>query len=79
MKNWVLMKGELCEGGKLIGLYATRELARDDFLAEVKDATRLSEIRQVYQESEDDIEVEVGCDWIRLTLWEVKTTPELPA
>jgi hypothetical protein len=78
---WILEAGEADEGGNVLGIYADRDLARDDFIAEAvkmcdgfgERAPDLSERRE-----NGSLRVEVHCDWLTLEPHPVVTAPRLP-
>lgn len=62
---WILMQGEHYEGGHVLGIFATRELAKGEF---VRTLQRLAFAIDDAQEDEDgSLHVDAGCDWVSLT------------
>lgn len=78
-KVWILEAGEDYEGGSVLGVYAKKEFAYEDF---VKAATERGCFgiydREVWSDKDDDsVHAHAGCDWISLSLYEVRTRPEI--
>jgi hypothetical protein len=66
---WIMETGETGEGGSVIGIYASRELAREDFYAQVAIMLdRFCESTPDRAERREDgtLDVQVHCDWLTL-------------
>lgn len=71
MKVWLLMTGEDHEGGDVLGVFATRDLAKAAFQeAAERMPFALDDARQ---EKDGSLHLHGGCDWISLTPHDVKT------
>lgn len=72
---WILTTGELYEGGSVVGVYATKELAKDDFLTAVQ---RIPfDIDKAWQDDDQAVHVEGGCDFVKLVQHNVTIRREL--
>lgn len=72
---WVLMTGELHEGGSIVGVFATRGLARGHVAST---AGQLPfDLDGARQEADGSVHLTAGCDWLSLTPHTVTTRPEL--
>ena len=75
---WILTKGEMHEGGHILGVYATKDAARDDFL--IAAASIPFEIDKAWKDDDTDaVHVEGGCDFVDLEPHTVFTAPQLTA
>ena len=74
---WILSTGEDYEGGHVIGVYATKDLAQDDFLTAAKKIP--FEIDKAWKDDDEAVHVHGGCDWVSLEPHTVTTRPELSA
>lgn len=74
---WILSTGEDYEGGHIVGVYATKELAKDDFLTAT--AKIPFSIDKAWKEDDESVHVHGGCDWVSLEPHTVTTQRELPA
>lgn len=73
MQVWALTTGEDYEGGRTLGIYLTREIGQASAEAWIRENERFpddpwSEYPTNYWHS--------GCDWLRLSPWEVKEQPD---
>jgi hypothetical protein len=73
---WILAAGEDYEGGNVIGVYASKDLAQDDFLTAAKKIP--FGIDKAWKDDEA-VHVHGGCDWVSLEPHTVKTQRELNA
>ena len=76
MKVWIIETGEDCEGGQIVGVYATRDLAKAEFLDEAGSlCERFGEpgFDQALEDGEGSIYLHSGCVWLTLSNYEVKT------
>lgn len=74
---WILSSGEDYEGGHVIGVYASKDLAQDDFLTAAKKIP--FSIDDAWKEDDESVHVHGGCDWVSLEPHTVKTRRELSA
>jgi hypothetical protein len=74
---WILSSGELSEGGNVIGVYATKDLAQDDFLTAAQKIP--FGIDKAWKDDDEAVHVQGGCDWVSLEPHAVKTQRELNA
>ncbi|MFC9497727.1 hypothetical protein [Streptomyces sp. NPDC056982] len=73
---WILTTGELYSGGgTLIGVYAAKELAKDDFLNAVQGIPFT--IDKAWQDDDQAVHVEGGCDFVDLKPHTVTVRREL--
>lgn len=61
---WILSKGELHEGGEVLGVYADRDLASGQFLTEAQNLSFA--IDDARQGEDGSILIEAGCGWLAL-------------
>jgi hypothetical protein len=74
---WILSSGEDYEGGNVIGVYASKDLAQDDFLTA---ATKIPfGIDKAWKDDDEAVHVHGGCDWVSLEPHTVTTQRELNA
>lgn len=79
MQVWVMERGEKYEGGRVVGIYATRDMARADVLDGMKDLARFRDAAgRAEVEADGSLYMESGCDWLTLTPYEVQGQLELP-
>ncbi|WP_263165457.1 hypothetical protein [Streptomyces sp. SCSIO ZS0520] len=72
---WILSQGEGHEGGEVLGVFATRDLARG-FVAEA--ANRLPfDLDGARQEPDGSVHLRAGCDWLALEPHEVIDRPQI--
>lgn len=72
---WILTTGELYEGGNVQGVYATKDLAKDDFLTAVQ---RIPfDIDKAWVDDDQAVHVEGGCDFVDLVPHTVTVRREL--
>jgi hypothetical protein len=74
---WILSKGEMHEGGSIVGVYLDRDLARGALTARAQQLQDRFTISDARQESDGSIHLEGGCDWIALEPHPVVTSLEL--
>lgn len=79
MKVWILSKGEMHEGGHVLGVYADRDLARGAFLTEAQEIDRTFGISSADQAADGALELIGGCDWVSLEPHDVITRNEIAA
>ena len=74
---WILARDEMHEGGDVIGVYATRDAAKGDFLVAVQ---RLPfEVHGAWRDEDTGaIRLEAGCDWVSLEPHDVQQQTALP-
>lgn len=78
MKVWIMMKGELGEGGRILGVYADKNLAFSDFAKETKELEDTWDgFDKMRPEADGAICISAGCDWLNLVPHDVKATAEL--
>lgn len=77
MQIWILMKGELSEGGEVLDVFADRDVARGRFLTEALTIDRTFGIRDAHLEVDGSLRIEGGCDWLSLTPHDVITRNQL--
>jgi hypothetical protein len=79
MRVWVMSKGEDHEGGEVLGVYATKDVARPDFEREAAAINSHPAFRldSAYVEPDGAVYVHGGCDWLRLDPHEVMGPLEL--
>lgn len=74
---WILSTGEDHEGGTVIGVYASKDLAQDDFLTAAQKIP--FGIDEAWKDDDEAVRVHGGCDWVSLEPHPVKTQRELAA
>ncbi|MFF1574705.1 hypothetical protein ACFVWR_18350 [Leifsonia sp. NPDC058292] len=74
---WILTTGELYEGGNgtIKGVYASKDLAKDDFLEAVQHIP--FDIDNAWMDDAQAVRVEGGCDFVNLAPHTVRTQREL--
>ncbi|MFG2526162.1 hypothetical protein [Streptomyces sp. NPDC048527] len=72
---WILTTGELYEGGTVQGVYATKDLAKDDFLTAVQRIPFA--IDKAWVDDDQAVHVEGGCDFVDLVPHTVTVRREL--
>lgn len=73
---WILTSGELYQGGgHILGVYPTKDDARDDFLTAA--AKIPFEIDKAWKDDDGAVHVEGGCDFVSLEPHTVKPRREL--
>lgn len=72
---WVLMTGEMNSGGQIVGVFATRDLARG-YVASTADQIPF-DLDGARQEADGSVHLTARCDWLSLTPHQVVTRPEL--
>lgn len=76
MQVWILMSGEKYEGGEVKGVYATKEDARDAFMAVARSIPYALDAAK--KDDEDgSLYVEGGCDWVSLEPHDVNGRPQI--
>lgn len=76
---WALMRGELCEGGDIIGLFANRDLGLGKFVTEARGIHDTFGIDDAGEDENGGLYLEGGCDWLSLKPHTVTTAAELDA
>jgi len=61
---WLLMAGEDHEGGHILGVHATKDLAKGPFLEAASDIP--FEVDEAWQDGDGAVRVHGGCDWVSL-------------
>lgn len=73
---WILTKGELYNGGgHILGVYTTKDAARDDFLTAA--TTIPFDIDRAWKDDDGAVHVEGGCDFVSLEPHTVVSAPQL--
>lgn len=72
---WILSAGEDHEGGYILGIYATKELAKGDFLHAASDIP--FDLDAAWQDDNGAVRVHGGCDWVALEPHPVICTPQI--
>lgn len=74
---WILSKGEDYEGGRILGVYATKEAAKGQFL---EAATSIPfDLDEAWQDDDGAVHVHGGCDWVSLEPHPVLSAPQITA
>lgn len=61
---WILSSGEMYEGGTVLGVYASKDVAKGPF---VNAAARIPfDIDKAWQDDNGAVHAEGGCDWVSL-------------
>ena len=76
---WILMQGEMHEGGDIIGVFGDRDLGRGKFIAAAQRIHESFGIADLREEEDGSFHLEGGCDWLSLEPHTVTTAPELDA
>ncbi|MFF1358794.1 hypothetical protein [Streptomyces sp. NPDC058297] len=76
---WIVMTGELGDGGRIIGVYATRNLARGAFIEQAEEIHDRFSIDEVEPHADGSISISGGCDWVELSPHTVVSMSELSA
>lgn len=71
MQVWILMQGELCEGGQVEGVFATAELGHGAFADLATALYGRFGIREAEIREGGALYLEGGCDWIELKPFDV--------
>lgn len=79
MTVWILMQGEMHEGGSVEGVYATRELGHGAFTLIAERIFNSFGIDDASQAPDGSLHLSGGCDWLSLEPHEVTTLLEIPA
>ncbi|MFI0822236.1 hypothetical protein ACH4TX_41625 [Streptomyces sp. NPDC021098] len=74
---WILTYGEADEGGDILGVYATKALGLDPFVAEARDIHRPFRPSDIREDDNGAIHFECGCDRLTLKPHTVTTTAQL--
>ena len=76
---WILEEGEDYEGGRVLGVYGTKEAAFADFAAQAASLHgRFSMgIDQAEQSADGSLRLHSGCDWLTLTPHAIITVPQI--
>lgn len=74
---WVLSTGEDYEGGRIVGVYASKEAAKGPF---VDAATGIPfDLDRVWQDGDGAVHAHGGCDWVSLEPHTLVSGPQLTA
>ncbi|MFM9373234.1 hypothetical protein [Streptomyces sp. Da 82-17] len=76
---WILSKGEMHEGGDIVGVYLDRDLARGAFVTEAQELHDRFSIGDAQHDNDGSLRLYGGCDWIALEPHPVVTAPQLDA
>ncbi|MEV4975564.1 hypothetical protein [Streptomyces scopuliridis] len=76
---WILSKGEMYEGGTIVGVFLDRDLARGAFTTEAQTIQNTFSIDNIEQCDDGAIRVEGGCDWVDLVPHTVVTAHAIDA
>ncbi|MFJ2202403.1 hypothetical protein [Streptomyces violaceusniger] len=76
---WILMSGEMHEGGEILGVFTDRDLARGQFVAAAQRIHRSFGIDDLREDEDGSILLEGGCDWLSLEPHTVTTAVEIDA
>lgn len=74
MYVWALQSGEAHQGGRIIGLYMTKQDARADFTRAARDMDVT--VGEDAWEGHGPVRVRDDCDWLALESVEVKGDPQ---
>ena len=74
---WILSTGEFNEGGRILGVYLDRELARGALVDQAQQLHDRFTISDARQDHDGTLHVEGGCDWITLSPHAVITAAQL--
>lgn len=72
---WILSKGEDHEGGRILGVYASKETAKGPFVEAARSIP--FDLDKVWQDDDGAVNAHGGCDWVSLEPHTVVTAPEL--
>lgn len=76
---WILQRGQMYEGGRIIGVFLDRELGRGQFVNEAQSIHRSFGIDDLREDTDGAYHLEGGCDWLSLEPHTVTTALELDA
>jgi hypothetical protein len=76
---WILMTGEMHEGGDILGVFIDRDLARGQFVTAAQRIHESFGIADLHEDEDGAIHLEGGCDWLSLEPRTVTTAAELDA
>lgn len=82
MQVWIMEAGEIGEGGRIVGVYAEKDLAHGDFKREAMDLNDrfTGEPLDAVEHGEDgSLYLHAGCDYLSLVPHAVVTTASAPA
>lgn len=74
---WILMSGEMHEGGEILGVSLDRDLARGQFVTAAQRINRSFGIDDIREDEDGAIHLEGGCDWLSLEPHTVTTTAQI--
>lgn len=74
---WILMRGEMYEGGDIIDVFADKDLARGAFVTEAQTIYESFGIDDIREDKHGAVRLEGGCDWLSLRPHTVTTTAQL--
>ncbi len=74
---WILQRGEMHEGGTILGVFLDRELGRGKFVAEAQTIHRTFGIDDLREEEDGSYHLAGGCDWLSLEPHKVTTALEI--
>jgi hypothetical protein len=72
---WILSAGEDYEGGSVLGVYATKELAKGPFLNAALGIP--FEVDNAWQDDDGAVHAHGGCDWVSLEPHPLITSQQL--
>lgn len=61
---WILSEGEMHEGSHILGVYATKDLAKGPFVEAA--ASIPFDLDKAWQDDDGAVHVHGGCDWVSL-------------
>ncbi|MFD8384327.1 hypothetical protein ACFV2X_38395 [Streptomyces sp. NPDC059679] len=76
---WILQRGEMHEGGEIIGVFLDRELGRGQFVTAAQRIHQSFGIDDIREDEDGAFRLEGGCDWLSLEPHKVTTALELEA
>jgi hypothetical protein len=71
MQVWVLSKGQIQEGGNVLGIYADKDTALGPFIKAANEIHDMFEIDDAHQAVDGSVHLTGGCDWLSLEPHEV--------
>ena len=72
---WLLMAGEDYEGGHILGVFATKDLAKGPFYDAASDIP--FDLDEAWQDGDGAVRVHGGCDWVSLKPYPLVTAPQV--
>lgn len=77
MQVWILSKGEFNEGGRILGVYADKELAFADFTTAAREIHDAFTVAGTDQDDDGGVHLHGGCDWLSLEPYDVLAQPQI--